>query len=203
MPDAGAQSESRIDYREIPKQSCKTANPHRTAFQCSHISKLGWVPQYRQRKAHTESSRIRRTVVEDNNDSKLTPLFFQPAFAHGITGMRGVCGHPVFFPESPIERLIPYFILAKRTHILMMRATETALTLHRIQQRFTVSAAIHEPAFPHRRDNCAPRSAGLCARHLRVLYRTQNEGLRCRRLLRIMKYVVPTSAGSPSVARPQ
>ncbi|MHA6908765.1 hypothetical protein ACQUJS_10105 [Ralstonia pseudosolanacearum] len=72
---AGVQSEIRIDYREIPKQSCKTANPHRTAFQCSHISKLGWVPQYRQCKAHTESSRIRRTVAEDNNDSKLTPFF--------------------------------------------------------------------------------------------------------------------------------
>lgn len=203
MPDAGAQSESRIDYREIPKQSCKTANPHRTAFQCSHISKLGWVPQYRQRKAHTESSRIRRTVVEDNNDSKLTPLFFSTRFRSWDYRHAWRLRPPVFFPESPIERLIPYFILAKRTHILMMRATETALTLHRIQQRFTVSAAIHEPAFPHRRDDCALRSAGLCAHHLRVLYRTQNEGLRCRRLLRIMKYVVPTSAGSPSVARPQ
>ncbi|QCX51270.1 hypothetical protein [Ralstonia pseudosolanacearum] len=84
MPDAGVQSEIRIDYREIPKQSCKTANPHRTAFQCSHISKLGWVPQYRQCKAHTESSRIRRTVAEDNNDSKLTPFFFNPLSLMGL-----------------------------------------------------------------------------------------------------------------------
>ncbi|MHA6894130.1 hypothetical protein ACQUJT_08565 [Ralstonia pseudosolanacearum] len=87
--------------------------------------------------------------------------------------MLGVCGHSVFFPECPIERLIPYFILAMCTHILLMRATETALTLHRIQPRFTVSAAIREPAFPHRRDDRALRSAGLCARRLRVLYRTQ------------------------------
>nr|CCA87607.1 hypothetical protein RALSY_mp10123 [Ralstonia syzygii R24] len=62
MPDAGAQSENRIDYREIPKQSCKLKSPHRAAFQCSHISKQGWVPQYRPRKAYTKSSRIRPAV---------------------------------------------------------------------------------------------------------------------------------------------
>ncbi|AXV83486.1 hypothetical protein CJO92_17975 (plasmid) [Ralstonia solanacearum] len=72
---------------------------------------------------------------------------FQPAFVRWIAGMRAVCGHYLFFPECSIDRVIAYFILTMGTSVLK-RATGTALTLQRIEQRFTASGAIPEPARP-------------------------------------------------------
>lgn len=86
MPEASAQSESRIDYREIPKQSGKAEKkPHRAAFQCSHISKQGWVPQYRRCKACAKSSRVRRIAGRDNNASTLALPFFYRLSCIGLS----------------------------------------------------------------------------------------------------------------------